>query len=583
MPVLWAGRTAEGTTVSGIEPAQVKVRTDTEASFQVLLESIEAKGAGAIWRATSALAAALATLNSGVDPRLVDVEFEITGQINGPSGGAILTIGTLAALRGDQLRKDITMTGTIAPDGTIGMVGEIPAKLRAAAAAGYLTALVPVGAVRLNLGPFEMSDGGLSIATDLIDFGRELGVEVIEVGHLDEAYELMTGTTIALPDTGSTALDPAVERTVRNLTNALVARCRQLFDRIASDLSEPQRSELSELVERLETFAANGSPAATYGLGIDVLQNIARTDERRRVRDHIEEDGLTIAWALVAQQVDALIERNNAAIREYSSIDGLGVEQVFSLPFALGWFIYESGVLAALAERLNGQPDRNVLESLAAAAAQSATAITTFGPDAVAIVAASSSDPIEDADADELSSFMNGYVDFIGRAAKYTAEYANVDNLSAPPTHPISVLAALRNLPVPVEDNDEPLRRAVLELAEVTTEFVLGESVVSGSSFGLSGFGIGDDPVAQTNENAALSVAVRSGVAQARSLGSSLVENGSGLDYVLWQADLAEGVYRAMEGNPRQAAAGVIALNELWYAVINANLVSASRTHVRFG
>jgi len=145
------------------------------------------------------------------------------------------------------------------------------------------------------------------------------------------------------------------------------------------------------------------------------------------------------------------------------------------------------------------------------------------------------------------------------------------------------VLAALRNLPAPVENSDKPLRRAVLELAEVTTEFVLGESVVSGSSFGLSGFGIGDDPVAQTNENAALSVAVRSGVAQARSLGSSLVENGSGLDYVLWQADLAEGVYRAMEGNPRQAAAGVIALNELWYAVINANLVSASRTHVRFG
>jgi hypothetical protein len=580
MPVLWAGRTAEGDTVSGIEPAQVEVRTETEASFQVLLESIEAKGAGDIWLATSALAAALATLNSGVDPRFVDVEYEITGQINGPSGGAILTIGTLAALRGDQLLDDTTMTGTIAPDGTIGMVGEIPAKLRAAAVAGFRRSLVPLGAVRTVRAPYETGDGGVSAATDLIEFGSELGVEVIEVGHLDEAYELMTGTAIALPDTGSTALDPVAESTVRQLTDDLVERCRLLFDGIADELPEAERSSLTGLVDRLEASARDASPATTYGLGIDVLQSLARADARQRVNDHIDEDGLDVAWALVAQEVDALIERNDAAIREHSAIDGLGVEQVFSLPFALGWFAYERGVLAALAESLAGQPDRFLLERLAITAAQSSVAITTFGPDAVAIVAASSADPVEDPD--ELASFMNGYVDFIGRSADYTAQYANVDGLMAPSTHPITVLAALRSLPSLVEDGDESLRRAVIDLADVTTEFVLGESVVSGESFGLSGFGIGDDPVAQADENAALSVAVSSGVAQARSLGSSLVENGSGLDYVLWQADLAEGVYGALDGDPRQGAAGVIALNELWYAVINANLVSASRNAVRF-
>ena len=62
---------------------------------------------------------------------------------------------------------------------------------------------------------------------------------------------------------------------------------------------------------------------------------------------------------------------------------------MFSLPFALGWFAYERGVLAALAESLDGQPDRFLLEQLAIAAAQSSVAITTFGPDAVAIVAGS--------------------------------------------------------------------------------------------------------------------------------------------------------------------------------------------------
>jgi hypothetical protein len=580
VPVLWAARTPEGDAVGGIEPATVDVRTDTEAEFAVLLDSIVAEGAGPMWLATSALAAALATLNAGVDPRLVDVDFTITGPIDGPSGGAILTIGTLAAMRGHTLRSEVTMTGTIAPDGTIGMVGEIPTKIAAAAEAGFRTVLVPFGAGRRFTGPFVGADGSPITAADLVAYGAALGVDVIEVGHLDIAYEAFTGSSLTAATAGSTALDPSVVAVTEERTAALVQQCRTLLDGMAAELDVARRDELTRLVERLEASAASGPTATTYGLGIDVLQQLTQSDGRHRTAAHVADDGLDIAWGRLAAQVETLIGLNGDALRRYSSVDGLGVEQVLSLPFALGWFTYETGVLAAIAERLDGTPDLATLEQLAPAVAESSVAITTFGPDAVAIVIASSSEPVSRPD--ELASFVSGYVDFIDRSADFTADYARIGSLSALPTDPITVLAALRTQEPPVEPGDSALRRVTLELAHATSKFVLAESVVSGASFGLAGFGIGADPVAYADAVGLLDLSVRSGVTQARLLGSTLVENGSGLDYVLWQADLAEGISASLAGDPRLAAAEVIALNELWYAVINAQMVSASRNAIRF-
>jgi hypothetical protein len=575
VPVLWAGRAASGDMVGGVEPAIVDVRTDTEARFEVLLDSLEARGAGSVWKATSSLAAMLATLNAGVDPRLVDVDFEITGPIDGPSGGAILTIGTLAAMRGDELRTGVTMTGTIAPDGTIGMVGEIPTKIESAADAGYRTVLVPAGAVATFGGPV-----GRSGAADLVELGRSLGVDVVEVGHLDEAYRMFTGSTIAPAGGPSNLLDPTVQSTVEAVTAALVTTCRDAVESLPTGMDAARVDRLESLVDRLDESSGTDPVATTYGLGIDVLQNIRREVGRHRSAEIVRLQGAQAAWQQLRDEVDTLSAANLAAFRAYTDVDGLGVERILSLPFALGWFTYEIGVLGAIGAALDGPVDLSQLDTIAAAVAQSETAISTFGPDAVAIVRASSDTPIDESV--DLAGFIEGYVDFIDRAATTTAEYARVDGLFARSTDPISALGALQRHPSMVEPGDSPLRAAVTNLAVSASEFVLAETIVSGASFGLAGFGIGEDPTAFGGANALLALSVRSGVEQARALGSSLVENGSGLDYVLWQADLAEGVLDAFDDDARFAAAGVIALDEVWYAVINAQMVSASRNAVRF-
>ncbi len=73
------------------------------------------------------------------------VSFEYEGKVDGPSAGALMTIGVLAAVRGDTPKPDAAMTGTINPDGTIGPVGGIRFKIEGAAEKGMKLVLIPAG------------------------------------------------------------------------------------------------------------------------------------------------------------------------------------------------------------------------------------------------------------------------------------------------------------------------------------------------------------------------------------------------------------------------------------------------------
>ena len=86
-------------------------------------------------------------------------------------------------MKGDHIRRGIALTGTIAKDGTIGPVGGIPDKIRAAAREGYRTILIPQG---------QRDDP----RWNLNRLAWELNVEVTEVATVEEAYRLMTGGTL---------------------------------------------------------------------------------------------------------------------------------------------------------------------------------------------------------------------------------------------------------------------------------------------------------------------------------------------------------------------------------------------------
>ncbi|MGE0277074.1 MAG: S16 family serine protease [Nitrospiraceae bacterium] len=102
---------------------------------------------------------------------------------DGPSAGAAMAVGFIALFKGDPLSRGVALTGTLQSDGSIGPVGSIPDKVRAAAREGYRTVLIPSG--QLNA-----PDWGL------IRLGMELNVDLKEVGTIEEAYRLMTGRSL---------------------------------------------------------------------------------------------------------------------------------------------------------------------------------------------------------------------------------------------------------------------------------------------------------------------------------------------------------------------------------------------------
>jgi Lon-like protease len=99
---------------------------------------------------------------------------------DGPSAGAVMTVGFLAVLRGDPIIRGIALTGTLESDGRVGPVGGIPDKVRAAAREHYRMVLVPQG---------QLNDP----RWDLIGLGMQLNLTIKEVSTVQEAYEIMTG------------------------------------------------------------------------------------------------------------------------------------------------------------------------------------------------------------------------------------------------------------------------------------------------------------------------------------------------------------------------------------------------------
>ncbi|WP_230594334.1 S16 family serine protease [Rhodococcoides fascians] len=162
----------------------------TDSSFRVDFSEDEVSGLGDASRAASWNAAIVSTLIMS-QPMSGRFEFEISGQIDGPSAGALKTAALIALQRDEQISDTATMTGTINATGTIGPVGGIPEKVQAAGAAGYDTVLIPLGQ--------RNSTGRNGDSVDVVRIGDRAGVNVVEVGDIYEAYGLLTGSELEAP------------------------------------------------------------------------------------------------------------------------------------------------------------------------------------------------------------------------------------------------------------------------------------------------------------------------------------------------------------------------------------------------
>ncbi|MFB6469845.1 MAG: S16 family serine protease [Vulcanisaeta sp. AZ3] len=190
---------------------------------------------------------------------LINVE-PTTLEIGGPSASGYVTVGMWALITNHTLNPDVAMTGMILPDGSIGPVGGLPAKIKAAAQEGYEIVLIPYGQQI-----YQTSSGQV---INLIDYGKKLGVDVIPIMSVRQAIYYFTGANLTIPSLPSQVLKNGA---YINITKFLWMR---IYDRLmrsgAMNSSDPN---VSNYVNQALKYANQGMYYTAASLGFQGLIN----------------------------------------------------------------------------------------------------------------------------------------------------------------------------------------------------------------------------------------------------------------------------------------------------------------------
>ncbi len=179
------GQTAAG----GSTPVKLSTSPNSDGSVQVGVYEELAGGTGGQWRAGVWVSAFVASNVLGKD--LTDFTFSAAsgGYIDGASASGLMAGGFLATMTGQKIDANVTMTGIINPDGTIGPVGGIPEKFLGSIEKGKRKLGYPIG---MRWSKSE-ANGKL---VDLHQLAKDHGAEAIEVANVYDAYRLLTGKTL---------------------------------------------------------------------------------------------------------------------------------------------------------------------------------------------------------------------------------------------------------------------------------------------------------------------------------------------------------------------------------------------------
>jgi uncharacterized protein len=150
----------------------------------------------------SARIAAVAASNyTNISLNNVDISYSIIGNasvVGGPSAGSMMAVSTIAALQNKTLDNKIFMTGTIKEDGSIGEVGSILEKGKAAKEQNGTLFLVPKGLGKNIIKYKEEKSCNLykgiefceiKYVPEKIDISEKVGIKVREVDNVKEAIK----------------------------------------------------------------------------------------------------------------------------------------------------------------------------------------------------------------------------------------------------------------------------------------------------------------------------------------------------------------------------------------------------------
>lgn len=571
VPALWAAARSDGTYDGGIEPTEVIVSSTAErAGYTVDLSSIEAKGAGPSWEAATASAAAFATLFSGTEPSRVALSFTITGPIDGPSAGGLLTCGLLAAFAGTPFKPGITMTGTISPDGSIGTVGYIPRKVQAAAQAGFRTVIIPAESVRE---PIVLPDG-----RTLEALASSLGVTLVPVRTVGEAYAILTGRPSFYPAAPPAPLAATTMGVAEDVARDATARLRAQIDASPPEVDAYARDLAARALTAAEGDLAAGRPVDAYGQLAFGANRLARANGAARIQDVLDGQGLTAARAVIAADARDVSQMARAAVARLQARPPSSVEIQASMPNLLSWPVYAFASVEAVIDQVDATSDPGTLLEMGRITAEERLALEETLPDAERIMASAPGSPPSPTGLATLTA----YSDLFDQAARANERYArDVLKRGGPTEQPfadqgltasIGALAELsRQAPTgpAVTFTDAALRTAV-----TMTDFWFTAALVTGAQAYGTGDAVAVD-VRRAFAPEAQDAAVIGAAGTVDSVVALVGEQGVRPELPVWSTQWSRSLSDAYRGTPEGTEANWLAQSELWYNVMEVVMLRA--------
>lgn len=332
---LWYGRAADGSIQAGVTPVEVAA-TFHDPTTPLLIDTggLRAAGAGPMWTAATAVAEIQAVLIAGVDPRTVQVSYALKEAIDGPSAGALLSAASLASISGIHTVAATTMTGTVLPDGSIGPVSGVSDKLRAAKAAGYTRVLVPEGP------SIDLATGA---TIDPVAFGRSIGVNVLPVDDVPEAFKLLTGAPDVARSQQSSPIAPGVVSMLEQRTRRLVTASTTQLQGLRAT-SDPQVRAALPGIEAWTKVAQEelnqGDAVRAFAAAAEAGQALQEFGAVERSHEQAASMSLTDQIARVRTDAAQAKQQIRAALLATAATPVSTVEQLAALPDVLAWGLF---------------------------------------------------------------------------------------------------------------------------------------------------------------------------------------------------------------------------------------------------
>ncbi|MBI5881166.1 hypothetical protein HZB90_03485 [archaeon] len=203
------------------------------------------------------------------------------GIVGGPSAGGAISALTVAMLKDLEVDQETAMTGTINSGELIGPVGSLKEKVEAAKEAGIKAVLVP------GVQAEQKEDN----ITNIVEYGKEIGVEVVPVVTLGDAVSKLTGVKfeeiekeVEVPDT--------YKKVMEDVAGKLCSRTEEMLSQIdVFDLDKRKeipfgwvqlQQEAQNLTEKGKKALEEGNfySAASYCFGAGVKANTMIYDDK---------------------------------------------------------------------------------------------------------------------------------------------------------------------------------------------------------------------------------------------------------------------------------------------------------------